>query len=147
MWTSIVSDREGLRSDERDGLDVLVDKIPYFQCRRHRFHPWSGNSDPTCRLAQSGKKEAQSLPFPSPTNPKKKRRFIDEKKKKEVRRGPGKGKTQGDLSRSAVGIKQPEWVLFFSLICRALYIFWRGILLSVKTTHLNTSLQSVTVFF
>ena len=119
-----MSDREGLRSEERDNLDGLVDKTPYFQSRRHIFHPWSGNSDPTCRLAQPGKKEAQSLLFPSPTNSKKKRRFVDEKKKKEeVRRGPGKGKTQGDLSRSAVGIKQPEWVLFFSLICRALYIF------------------------
>ena len=25
-----------------------VVKTPFFQCREHRFNPWSGNRDPTC---------------------------------------------------------------------------------------------------
>ena len=29
----------------------LFIKTPYFQCRRHRFNPWSGNKDPTCHTA------------------------------------------------------------------------------------------------
>ena len=28
--------------------DFLVVKTPHSQCRGHRFHPWSGNQDPTC---------------------------------------------------------------------------------------------------
>ena len=90
-----MSDREGLRSEERDNLDGLVDKTPYFQSRRHIFHPWSGNSDPACRLAQPGKKEAQSLLFPSPTNSKKKRRFVDEKKKRRSEERTREGENSG----------------------------------------------------
>ena len=26
-----------------------------FHCRGHRFHPWSGNSDPACHVAQPKK--------------------------------------------------------------------------------------------
>ena len=27
-----------------------VVKTPHFQCKGHRFDPWSGNQDPTCRV-------------------------------------------------------------------------------------------------
>ena len=35
-------------------------KTPSYQCREHRFDPWSGNKDPTCQVVRKEKKKIKA---------------------------------------------------------------------------------------
>ena len=58
---NLESPLEWFKRKQRDFPGSPVgNKTPCFHCRRHGFHPWSGNKDPTCHMAKKEREKEKS---------------------------------------------------------------------------------------